>query len=577
MARSLSLNPFGSVALTTRTAGQIAVLGTGSRAGPVGAVPTQASQVGNVSLVFLPTGAPGGEAIPASNQHVYLDLTAGAMTHLRSNAQGRLVGVPPAQGTVSLDPTRNYQIVVTPSELPALPSASQGAAVRLSGSQLAVAPNIAIKIARTGGAANLRCILKIGSTESNVSTTAAGWIMSNDQSAGEAMIRSNTLLLQTAGATPPAVTLAIAPASPTRGDAATITVTAPIGTAGFKVTRWSYDISHTNPNAATPSTATVTRPAAESASTFDQNWQGEICASGTTRTSFVVGAVVRASGNASVNVSLDAVDPVEVTLAVTVANRTGPAWLSALTEDPVGTFTRPINVFEDVGHHRWTPGSWTTSAPHTPAAGPNRGCQFLTSATAAFTSTPEINANLTNPSSPFSLAQDKAYLTSPLPVRIIPRSLYTIGAGGVITETSPGVIAAHFGLTSGGTVSGHCISQPLLLAGTNRHEFADPPPAAKSHKGNCLKARRALDPVRFAEALVNVPGGSLNFGNLMQARVNLVASVAPTHDVVDEASTQASGSLVFTTGATILDVNDDNSGALIGPVWNPATNSELHN
>jgi hypothetical protein len=577
MARSFSLNPVGSLALPTRIAGQIALLGGGSRSGPVGSTPAQSSQVGNVSLVFLPTGAPAGEAIPASNQHVYIDLTAGSMTHVRSNAQGRLVGVPPAQTTISLDPTRNYQIVVTPAELPAAPSASQGATVRLSGSQLAVAPNIAIKIARsTGGAANLRFILKIGAAESNVSTTAAGWIMSNDKSAGEVMIRSNALLLQTAGASPPAVTLAIAPASPVRGDAATVTVTAPAGTAGFKVTRWRYDISHTNSGAASPSTATVTRPASESPPTFDQNWQGEIGASGTARTSFVVGAVVRVSGDASVNVSLDALDPVEITLPVTVAARTGAAWVTGLTENPVGSFTRPIRVFEDVGHHLWRAGSGTMSAPHTAAAGPNRGCQFLTSASVAFTSTPEINDALTDPASPFSQAQNKAYLTSPPPVRVIPRSLYAVGPGGAITETSPGAIAAHFGLTSGGTTSAHCIDQPRLLSGTNRHEFADPPPAAKSHKGNCLKALRALEPVKFAEALVNLPGGSLNFANLVQARVNIVVGVAATHNVVDEAQTQASGALAFTAD-TILDVNDDNTGAPIGPVWNPTTNSELHN
>ena len=192
----------------------------------------------------------------------------------------------------------------------------------------------------------------------------------------------------------------------------------------------------------------------------------------------------------------------------------------------------------------------------------------------AFTSSPEINAALGNAASAFSQAQDKAYLTSPPPVRVIPRNLYTVGAGGAITETPANSIATHFGITGNYMFFPHCIDQPRLLSGTRRHEFEDPPLLAKSRKGNCLKALRALDPVKFAEALVNLPGGSLNLARSFQTRVTLVSSVAATHSVVDEAQTRASNTLSFTAD-TILGVNSDNSGALIGPAWNPSTNSQL--
>ena len=534
--------------------------------------------VNNVRLALLPAGAPSNEAISAPSQQVYIDLTAGTMTRVQSNAAGTIVGVPPAPSAVSLDDSRDYHVVVSPTALPVAPTAAQGATVRVSGGRLAVPPHIAVKITRSAGAAaNLACVLKIGGVETNTSTSAAGWIMSNNRSAGEVMVRSNTALLKTAAATTPAVTLAIAPTSPVRGSSATITATPPAGTAGFKITEWKYDISHTNPATTTALTATVTRPATESPATFDQNWQGDLCASGTVRMKFGTGAVVRAAGDASINVTLTALDPVEVTLQVTVAARTGASWVSGLTEDPVGDLVSPINSFQDTGRHSWTPSAAAVSTPpQTPATGPNRGCQFLTSATVMFTSTPRINTLLSNAASAFSLAQDKAYLMSPAPVRVIPSNLYTKGAGGAITETPPGAVGAHFSITGQYMMSPHMIDQPTLLAGTRRHESEDPPPAAKSHKGNCLRARRALDPVKFAEALVKLPGGAaLNFGQLFQNRIALVISAAATHDIVDEAQTEANNALRFVAGQTIIGVNSNSSGNLVAPVWNPTANQML--
>ncbi|MEM9224039.1 MAG: hypothetical protein AAGB11_16785 [Pseudomonadota bacterium] len=534
--------------------------------------------VNNVTLVFLPSGAPAGEATTAPNQQIYLDLTPGTMTRVQSNAQGRIVGVSPPGSQIGLDDSRTYQVVVSPSAITPPPSASQGVATRVVGGRLSVAPKIAVKINRSAGSnANLACVLQIGGTSTNLSTTASGLLISNDPTPGEVLVRCDTLLLRTAGGTNPSVTLSTTPQTPVRGSSATIEPNVPPATKGFKVTKWEYDISHTNPGNGSAQTANVVRPGNEDASNFDRHWRGEFCASGTARMHFVAGAVVRAAGNGAVNVTLNAVDPVEVTLDVSVDARTGNSWTTTLHENPVGSISTAISHFHDVGVHEWTPGNWTASAPHRVTSGPNRGCRFLTRASTSFTSTPKINANLTNTGSAFSQAQDKAYLTSPGPVRVIPRNLYSVGAGGTITETPAGSVGAHFNISGSYTMSPHCIDQPTLLSGTRRHEFEDPAPDEKSHKGNCLKALRALEPVKYAEALVQVPSAQLNFSQLFRDRITAVANVAATHDIVDEAQTAANHSVTLVSGQSIIDVNADSSGNLIGPVWNPTTNAQLTN
>ena len=83
-----------------------------------------------------------------------------------------------------------------------------------------------------------------------------------------------------------------------------------------------------------------------------------------------------------------------------------------------------------------------------------------------------------------------------------------------------------------------------------------------------------------------MPGVALNLAGLFQARINLVAGigannrvdpngVAATHNIIDEAQTRTDNALRFVSAATIFDVNADNSGALIGPAWNPSTNAQL--
>lgn len=530
--------------------------------------------INNVTVVFQPDGASVADAVSAANQHVYIDLTAGTMSYCRTNASGKLVGSN-GSSAVSLDDSRSYRVVVSPTALPTPPGETAGTSVRITGGKLAVVPHIAIKVVDgSTPLGNLACTLGVGASNTNVTTTRAGWIISNDQSSGAVTLSSATKLLKAAAATTPQATLTVSPSPAVRDSSVTITVGPPSGAVGFKVTEWKCQLSFTNPGNPTPVSATITRPASESPATFSQNWQGDVCAPSTARVKFVVGATVRASGNAAVSATLSAQDPEEVTAPVAVTDRTGATWQTTLTENAEGDLVRAINSFRDTGEHGWT-SSFTAPTTKTISSGPHKGCVYVSAVSCTFVSTPKINTLLKNAASAFSLAQNAAYLVSPAPVRVIPSNLYTVGAGGAITETSPGAIATHFGLTGGGSTSAHCIDQASLLAGTRRHEHADA--GGLSHKGNCLKALRALDPVAFAEALVKVPGASLNFATAFSNRVTLVANAGPTHDIIDEAQTQADHVLRFVAGQEILGVNMDNTGALIGPVWNPTTNRMLGN
>lgn len=533
--------------------------------------------VPKVRLFFQPTGAGPADAIVAANQHVYLDLAPGVMAHLKTDATGTLAGVAPTPAAVSLDDTRTYHVVVSPTALPAPPAATSGPTAKVASAKLTVPPHIAIKVTTNGTtpAANLACTLTVGTTSTSVKTTTGGWITANDQSTGAVTLVAAGKLLRV-GATSPAAKLSCTPAAPTRGDSATIAISAPTGTVGLKVTQWQCDVSHTNPAATAASTANIVRPATESPNTFDQNWQGVLCASGTIRAKFTTGVSLRTAGNAALAATVTAVDPVEVTLDVKVAARTGANWESKLVEQTVGELKRPLAKFHDTGEHNWKSKDGMI-APDTIAAGPNRGCQFVKTAAVTFVSSPVINSLLSDANSTFSQAQDKAYLVKPAPVRVIPRNLYNVGANGVISEKTPGAIGDHFGFGEGVmmSVSAHCIDQAKLLAGTRRHEFEDP--GGKSHKGNCLKARRALEPVKFVEALVKTPGSTANLQTLFQQRVNLVLDAAPTHDIIDEAKTRTDNALRFVSGDKIANVNADSTGKMIAPVWNPTANTELTN
>lgn len=531
------------------------------------------STINNVIVFFQPDGASVADAVPAVNQHVYIDLTAGTMTYCKTDATGKLVASK-GPSPVSLDDSRSYRVVVSPKALPSSPVSTAGTAAKVSGGKLVVVPLIAIKV--VDGAtpqANLVCTLGVGATNTNVKTTSTGWIISNDQSAGAVTLSCATKTLKAGNAATPKATLAVSPSPAVRDTNVTVTITPPSGVVGFKVAEWKCQLSFRNPGDSSHISAMITRPANESPATFNQKWEGTACAPSTARVKFVVGATVRASGNTAVAATLSAVEPDEVTAPVAVIDRTGTAWQTKLTQNKEADLVQAIHTFHDLGQHEWT-FNLVTPSTKIVKSGPHRGCEFVSKVSCAFVSSPRINKQLKDATSAFSKAQNAAYMIDPAPARLVPRNLYTVGAGGDITETSPGAIATHFGLSDAPDTTGHCIDQTRLLAFTRRHEStaAD----GRSHKENCLKALRALEPVVFIEAMVQVPGASVDFTTPFRERVHEVADARETHEVVDEAKTQEDGVLRF-TGKQILEVDVDDTGALAGPVWDPVNKKVLEN
>jgi hypothetical protein len=521
-----------------------------------------------VTIVFQPAGATPADAQNAVNQGVFIDLTAGTMTAAQTNAQGVLVSSAPGNKQIELDDSRSYQIVVSATKGGPAPTATSGTKVTVSAGKIILQPHIAIKI--TGITAALACSLTIGAKTTNVTSTTSGWVTSNDQSTGVVTLSSATKLLKAKGATDPAVTLT-KPTTITRGDTVKFTVNPPTGAVDFKVTSWSYVATHTNPGSTTAVTATIKRLATETPATFHQFWEGLMCASGALTVHFVTGVSLRTAGATAVAAEVVASDPLTHAADITVKNRD---WKTTLIEKPEAALTKPINSAHDTGQHGWGLSDRLVTAK-TILSGPNKGASFAESATLTFTSSPAINSLLTNASSAFSLAQGEAYLLSPVrPTKLIPSGFYSVGTGGAITITDMPGFLAHFSITGAFRFTARCVPQPELLAGTRRHEFDHP--KQKSHKGNCLKALRALEPRVFIEVQVGLPGGStVNHTTLFNDRSKAVVDVGPIHTIVDEAATKAAGAVKLVTGDSIPMINADANGAILGSIWNPTTNAEL--
>jgi hypothetical protein len=400
--------------------------------------------------------------------------------------------------------------------------------------------------------------------------------MSNDRTVGAVTLKSDTKMLLASGSTAPAVSITRPAGNITRGDTKRFTVTAPAGVTGAHVTRWRYVLSHTNPGSAAALTATIDRPATEDAANADSFWEGAMCASGNLSINFVAPATVRIAGDTSVAATVSVSDPAITTLDVTVAPR---GWTTPLTENTETTFTRAIGNFHDLGEHLWSPANaGVPITVGTISRGPNSNCRFVASITGlGLVSSPKINADLSNASSTFGTAQGTARLLTPPGLRgqIIPKRFYSTNAAGVINLTNSAGLLAHLGLTSSSGVTllpKECISAADLLQRAREHEHTHP--SGLSHKSNCKKALRALEPAVFIEAFVDAPGGAINFDNAFGDRFQKVLNAAATHNIVDETATKTAGALRFVSGQSIPNVNLD-SGGNSRPVWNPASNSPL--
>lgn len=528
-----------------------------------------------VTVVFQPAGGAATDAVPAASQQVFLDIAPGKMTAARTNAAGLLVtGTGPGK-PVPMDDSRTYSVVVLPRAPAVPPTSASGATLRVSGGTLTVTPHISIHLTGTGFGA-LACTLTIGTASSSVTSSRSGFIWSNDHTVGAVTLKSDTRMLLASGSTAPAVSITGPTGNITRGDTKRFTVTAPAGVTGVHVTRWRYVLSHRNPGATAALTATIDRPATEDAANADSFWEGVMCASGNLSINFVAPATVRIAGGTSVAARVSVSNPAITSLDVTVVPR---GWTTPLTENTETTFTRGIGVFQDLGEHLWSPANKQVPVNPAPVSrGPNNNCRFVASITGlGLISSPRVNADLLNASSTFATAQGTARLLAPpaLRGRVIPRQFYSTNAAGVVTITKSAALLAHLGLTSGNGVSllpKECISTSDLLQHVREHEHTHP--SHLSHKSNCKKALRALEPAVFIEAFVDAPGGTINFDDAFGNRFQEVLNAGANHKIVDETATKTAGALRFVSGQSIPDVNLD-SGGNSRPVWNPASNSPL--
>ena len=520
-----------------------------------------------VTVVFQPAGGSASDATTAANQKVFIDVTAGTMTAAQTNAQGLLTTPAPAHKAIELEDTRSYQVVISAAAIAGIPLASAGVKATVSAGKLILQPHIAIKV--SGATAPVTCSLTIGSTTTTVKPSMGGWITSNNQSSGVVTISSATKVLKLKGSADPAVTLKF-PDTITRGDNVKFTINPPTGAVDFKATDWSYVASHTNPRKTTAVTATIKRPAAEASTTFHQFWEGLMCASGALTAQFVCGASLRAMGATAVSAEVTVGDPIVQAEDITVEAR---EWETTLVENAEAPLVKAIATAHDSGLHKWAFTNRLVTAKAI-VAGPNKGLTFAESATLTFTSSPFINSLLTDAASAFSLAQGKAYLTIPAGVNVsIPKKFYSKDASGDITLTDKAGFLAHFSITGPFEFTAEAVSQAELLAGTRRHEFNHP--GEKSHKGNALKALRALEPKVFIEAQVGFPVAPVNLTALFNTRVDAVNAAGPVHTIVDESATETAGALKFVAGEEIPAINADVSGSLTGTVWNPTANREL--
>jgi hypothetical protein len=560
-----------------------------------------AKLVANVIVLFQPPNST--EEIPAANQKVYIDLDADkpdVMTQLQTDSAGRIRRGPGTSATpVWLDPSRTFHVVVSAKDLATAPSPAQGVAVQVKSGKIVTAPHIAVKITTDGTTpiGGLACILSVAANEAKIASSAQGFVVSADRSPGAVTIKAAAKLIKFPADRTSIAELDITPSPPdplVRGSKARIfvsTVNQVPGTIGFKATEWSYDISHKNPGSSSSSTATIKRSAKEDPASFDKDWEGILCASGTARMKFVTGRTMRDSGDAAVNTTVTALDPVEAKLEITVSSRS--SFQATLLEENEQSLTRAINGrFENLGQHDWNfrppkKGSALDLVPPI-GTGPNRGCRFISAFGGTFVSTPRINTQLTDANSKFSQTQDKAYLTMVNnkvlnPAKVIPRNLYDIVPSGAgesgtnikIPDKAAMLTALGFPADASLKFTGHCATQAAILSSTRQHEFGD---AERSHKANCLKALRALDPWGVAEALVLLPGQSLNdLSTLIMKRIKLVLKAANSddppqgidHKVIDEAATRKAQDLVFAAGEQVPDI--------IGPVWDPTVNALVTN
>lgn len=106
--------------------------------------------MGSVQNVRLQFQISGSDSVTGPNQYVYLDVTQGTMSALRTNAQGVITAA--GGRAVTLEDSRDYRIVTADAAINPAPPAAQGAVVRVRSGMITVAPHIRIQVtSSTGG------------------------------------------------------------------------------------------------------------------------------------------------------------------------------------------------------------------------------------------------------------------------------------------------------------------------------------------------------------------------------------------------------------------------------------------
>jgi hypothetical protein len=376
----------------------------------------------------------------------------------------------------------------------------------------------------------------------------------------------------------------------------------------------------------------VPRPKNDGAETWNTSWEGQMVVPGKIIVKYQIKKKISKG-------KWDIKNEKPLEYEVKVVARTGDPdpWRSTVKrheEQPTSTIpnnflggqskpTVPPQKFPDLGLHvsRTEPEKYVPKTINL-TKGPNRGYSIFDIIQLEFHSYGYINDDLRNAQSQFSTAQDgNAYFTmgnSPTLNLVKSRQYYTISGKTVkvsdeerfrkdhsipVYITSPPPkrpIASNDWTLSGNSIKlviseddfrkkynigdkaysivpesyrlmfpriGHAD----LLKYTQRHEYAGNP---NSHRANFEKLVRALDPKAYAENLISRPGAQVNLTQLLNNRLKLL-SEDDRHRIVDEETTKNEKKVRYIEGDRIFGCNEDDTGNLVGIVWNPANNQSF--
>jgi hypothetical protein len=394
-----------------------------------------------------------------------------------------------------------------------------------------------------------------------------------------------------------------------RGDTLTASVAfSPTAGERLKVTGWRYT---------TGGGDVVTRPKTDAK--FQSEWKGVMALSGDLELSYTV----KPRGKA-------AVAGTAVTSAVTVNDRTGPAWQTTITdspETPLAGAPSPPERAENLGLHVVPPGLEPAAGQTPIPSGPNTGFTFVDLVQDRnYKSEPYIHPDVTNAASPFRVFHRDAgrlyFITNGGVRTLIPLTEYralsvtggtvtfnvpdwtafykrhgvltvTVSAGrttvtaqngwwalqpnteaGGLTITNPGAVRAALrigakdGFTSAATSNGHWDAIALMpsLKIPTATRSHEFVHGTHSHRANFHKIVRALDPRRLLESSVSTPSNPVTFRDKIHGLSTEIQK--PVHEIVDEAASRAAGRFVPVSGTTMAAINQDPAGGgSLGALW----------